>query len=456
MSGGERKRVSIGHEILVDPSLLFLDEPTSGLDSTTALRIIQVIRNIAKAGRTVLTTIHQPSSRLFYMFDKLILLSQGNSIYFGNASEAPTYFASIGLTPYIAMNPADFILDLASGNLSDISIPPALQKGSDKAMAPTPSDVHGYLVLRFEQELLPKERAKILSQASAKEELKLAVTAKREWSTSWFEQFSVLLIRGLKERRHEYLSYLRFVQVFVISLIVGCLWFHSKRATEAQVTDQMGLIFFIAMFWGMFPLFTAIFTFPQERAMLTKERASDLYRLSSYFMARTLGDLPLDLVMPTIFVIIVYFMANLQMTAAAFFLTLLIVFLNVVTSQGLGFLIGATLMEVKQATTLASIVMLAFMLTGGFFVQNIPVWMKWLKYISFNYFNYRLMTKVQYSSGEGYDCGTSSGCKSMANAPAFHGMSLEGGGVDAMALLIMVVGYRLLAYLALRSLNKPR
>ena len=161
----------------------------------------------------------------------------------------------------------------------------------------------------------------------------MAITEKREWSTSWFEQFSVLMVRGLKERRHEYLSYLRFVQVFFISLIVGCLWWRSKRNNASEISDQMGLVFFIAIFWGMFPLFTAIFTFPQERAMLMKERASDLYRLSSYFLARTLGDLPLDLVMPTIFVLMVYFMTNLYLSAGAFFFTLLTVFLNVVTSQ---------------------------------------------------------------------------------------------------------------------------
>ena len=67
--------------------------------------------------------------------------------------------------------------------------------------------------------------------------------------------------------------------------------------------------------------------------MLAKERASDLYRLSAYFLARTLGDLPLDLVMPTIFVLIVYFMTNMYLSAAAFFLTLFTVYLNVITSQ---------------------------------------------------------------------------------------------------------------------------
>ena len=87
------------------------------------------------------------------------------------------------------------------------------------------------------------------------------------------------------------------------------------------------------MFWGYFPLFTAIFTFPQERALLTKERRSDMYRLSSYFLSRTLGDLPLDLILTAIFMVIVYFMAHLRMSIATFCLTLLANFLNVITSQ---------------------------------------------------------------------------------------------------------------------------
>lgn len=96
---------------------------------------------------------------------------------------------------------------------------------------------------------------------------------------------------------------------------------------------QAGLLFFIAVFWGFFPVFTAIFTFPQERAMLNKERAVDMYRLSAYFMARTTSDLPLDLFLPIIFLLIVYFMAALRQSVEAFFLTMLIVFLSIVAAQ---------------------------------------------------------------------------------------------------------------------------
>ncbi|KAJ0983712.1 hypothetical protein J5N97_011967 [Dioscorea zingiberensis] len=120
VSGGERKRVSIGQEILVNPSLLFLDEPTSGLDSTTAQCIVSLLLSMtSEGGRTIVMTIHQPSSRLFYMFHKVLLLSDGYPLYSGKGSEAMAYFASIGFAPSVPMNPADFLLDLANGVSSD-------------------------------------------------------------------------------------------------------------------------------------------------------------------------------------------------------------------------------------------------------------------------------------------------------------------------------------------------
>lgn len=75
----------------------------------------------------MVTTIHQPSSRLFHKFDKLILLGKGSLLYFGKASEAMVYFSSIGCSPLIAMNPAEFLLDIANGNVNDVSVPSELE-----------------------------------------------------------------------------------------------------------------------------------------------------------------------------------------------------------------------------------------------------------------------------------------------------------------------------------------
>lgn len=88
ISGGEKKRLSIALEILTRPCLLFLDEPTSGLDSASAFFVVQTLRNIAHDGRTVIASIHQPSSEVFALFDDLFLLSGGQTVYFGAAKLA--------------------------------------------------------------------------------------------------------------------------------------------------------------------------------------------------------------------------------------------------------------------------------------------------------------------------------------------------------------------------------
>ncbi|KAM0853000.1 hypothetical protein ACQ4PT_051372 [Festuca glaucescens] len=346
VSGGERKRVCIGNEIIINPSLLFLDEPTSGLDSTTALRIIQLLHDIAETGKTVITTIHQPSSRLFHKFDKLILLGRGSLLYFGKTSEAMPYFQSIGCSPLIAMNPAEFLLDLANGNTNDVSVPSELDDkvhmenqnlqdtNSKVDFRPSAQDVHEYLVDSYESRVAYKEKKKLLAPLPISDDMKATITSsKREWGTNWCQQYSILFCRGLKERRHDYLSWMRITQVIATSIILGLLWWHSDPTTPKGLQDQAGLLFFIAVFWGFFPVFTAIFTFPQERAMLNKERAVDMYKLSAYFLARTTSDLPLDLFLPVIFMVIVYFMAGLKASASHFFLSMLTVFLSIIAAQ---------------------------------------------------------------------------------------------------------------------------
>lgn len=89
ISGGEKKRLSIALEIITKPQLLFLDEPTSGLDSASAYFVVQVLKNIALCGgRTIICSIHQPSSEVFALFDDLFLLSSGEMLYFGEAKMA--------------------------------------------------------------------------------------------------------------------------------------------------------------------------------------------------------------------------------------------------------------------------------------------------------------------------------------------------------------------------------
>lgn len=115
ISKSELKRTAIGVELITDPQLLLLDEPTSGLDSYKALSIVKLLKNLArKRGKTVISTIHQPSSEAFAMFDRLILMCDGYIVYQGLAKYSSQYFKSIGWEVPIHTNPADYYMDVLS------------------------------------------------------------------------------------------------------------------------------------------------------------------------------------------------------------------------------------------------------------------------------------------------------------------------------------------------------
>ncbi|KAI3512757.1 hypothetical protein L1887_20076 [Cichorium endivia] len=438
VSGGERKRVSIGQEMLINPSLLFLDEPTSGLDSTTAQRIVSTLWDLARGGRTVVMTIHQPSSRLFYMFHKVLLLSEGNPLFFGKGSEVMDYFNRIGFSPSVAMNPSDFLLDLANG----IS--------SDDSSQVDQNEVKQKLVLAYKSNLaenLEAGRLEVDDQLSDVSDYKKS----ERWSTTWWQQFMVLLRRGLKERRHESFDALKIGQVVIIAFLCGLLWWQSD---VAHLQDQSGLLFFYSGFWGFFPLFQAIFTFPQERQMLAKERSSGMYRLSSYFMSRTIADLPMELALPTLFCIITYWMAGLKRTPRSFLYALFTLLLSVLVSQGLGLALGALVMDLKSATVLGSVIMLSFTLAGGYYVQNVPAFISWIKYISISQHTYKLLIGSQYEHGQTYQCGNQT-CL-VDDYPAIKTIGLDGQVISVVALAIMLVFYRIVAYLALMRIGVPK
>ncbi|KAI3812628.1 hypothetical protein L1987_17339 [Smallanthus sonchifolius] len=450
ISGGEKKRVSIGQEMLINPSLLLLDEPTSGLDSTTAQRILTTIKRLASGGRTVVTTIHQPSSRLYHMFDKLVLLSEGSPIYYGPASTAMEYFSSVGFATSITVNPADFLLDLANGIAPD-----AMQEYEHGE-----NTEHDQKLVRqklntcYETNISTRLKADLCSldisnHNHAREASTRNHGKSEQWCTSWWHQFTVLLLRGVRERRFESFNRLRIFQVISVAILGGFLWWHTPTS---HIEDRIAMLFFFSVFWGFYPLYNAVFTFPQERRMLIKERSSGMYRLSSYFLARTIGDLPLELALPTAFTFILYWMGGLKPDPANFVLSLLVVLYNVLVAQSLGLAIGAILMDVKQATTLASVTTLVFLIAGGYYIQQIPPFIVWLKYLSYSYYCFKLLLGVQYNESDVYECSKGVYCH-VADFPAVRSVGLTNLTVDLLIMAMMLIGYRLVAYIALQKVR---
>jgi ATP-binding cassette, subfamily G (WHITE), member 2 len=204
--------------------------------------------------------------------------------------------------------------------------------------------------------------------------------------------------------------------------------------------------------WSFTPVLGAIFTFPQEREMLTKERSSRMYRLSPYLMARFVGDLPMELILPVASITIIYWMGGLKPTVLSFVEFLLIILFSVLVWQGLGLAIGAFIMDLKKAATFTSILMLLFIIVSGFFVQKVPAFIGWVKYVAISFHTFKLLLLTQFTPDDMYECAPGQRC-SVANLPSVQVVGFEHKEYAIIILLVLLIFLRFLAYMGLRRLG---
>lgn len=120
LSGGQKRRLSLAVALIKEPKVIFLDEPTSGLDAAAAASIMMFLKQLAADKQIIVVcTIHQPSTKVFDGFDKVMLLSNGREVFCGPAADTPTYFKSIGKPFPLACNPAEYMLDIVNREFSD-------------------------------------------------------------------------------------------------------------------------------------------------------------------------------------------------------------------------------------------------------------------------------------------------------------------------------------------------
>jgi len=239
ISGGEKKRVNIGNQLLTDPTLIFLDEPTSGLDTSSAINLLQILKGMASFGYCIVASIHQPSSQMFELFDKLLFLVEGRNIYFGKANEAIDYFSRIGLKCERFYNPADFMMGLIlKEELSKI-------KGES---------LKAKLLLDYKENIYPQKVHKIreedehnFNKCKKAQEKKPSNVA--EFAVSPLTQYTTLLKRSFFIAKGEYLTIYNFSQIFFVAAIVGILWLVLTGVSWIGSAGFLGWIVHLISAW---------------------------------------------------------------------------------------------------------------------------------------------------------------------------------------------------------------
>jgi len=203
----------------------------------------------------------------------------------------------------------------------------------------------------------------------------------KKYNNSWFTQYRVLMHRCLKNTRTAIFTTINFIKSIAIGLVAGMLWFQVER-TEKNVRDTSSYFFFTMTYWVFDSMFTALSSFPSERRVILKERASASYRLSAYFLAKTSSAAPTRLILPFLYMLTSFWMTGISDSFLVFAATTGCTLLCVFAGEALGLMFGSIFYDLEKALTAMTVVGLATMLLGGFFVTNVPSFLEWGKYLS--------------------------------------------------------------------------
>ena len=343
VSGGQRKRVSVGMELVIQPVLLFLDEPTSGLDSTTSVNLCTSLRHIANCGVTIVATIHQPRVEIFHAFNDLILMAPGGRmVYCGPVEHVEPYFASIRYTCPLRSNVADFVMDVVSG---------AVRADGGGPIGEVP-DVQRNLVYRWAAKRLrpvPNETAGARDALDAARELPDYAKALRDAKIVMWR----LLLRTVRAKRAVILDWM---QMFFVGGLIAVL-FGSLEPDSSSFSAQISAA---TLTVGLVGASMGLRLFGSSKDIYARESASGI-AIWSYVLGSVLGQLPYVALTPISFLFGYYFLLQPLGTFSGYYFALL---LTQWACSGVGALIGLAC-DASSASTVSTAVNVVFWICNG-------------------------------------------------------------------------------------------
>ncbi|XP_058127312.1 ATP-binding cassette sub-family G member 1-like [Anopheles ziemanni] len=570
LSGGQRKRLSIALELVNNPPVMFFDEPTSGLDSATCSQLISLLKSLARGGRTIVCTIHQPSARIFELFDNLYVLAEGQCIYQGRVNGLVPFLASLGLECPSYHNPANYVMEVACGEHGDwnsklvtavsngkcnnYNQPLAQSKStSQKNMAldgntTVPNDREDDLTL-LKNSVASNEYTAITMPGAAAPEAQLnnesktgttgsagerkipppnglssgaepsttsitttttvsmasdatgpllppsatagatatatvtpptalatatsgqkatcttslldstesvSITIPKKqagFPTSGWMQFWILLKRTMITiMRDQTLTQMRLLSHVIVGAIIGMIYYDIGN-DASKIMSNAGCIFFTTMFTMFTAMMPTILTFPTEMAVFVREHLNYWYSLKSFYFAKTIADLPFQVLFTSVYVIVVYYLTSQPMEPKRVGMFVLICILTSLVAQSLGLLIGAG-MSVETGVFLGPVSTIPIILFSGFFVNFdvIPSYLQWVTYVSYVRYGFEgAMVSVYGMEREKLAC-TEIYCHFRSPKKFLEEMSMDNAEywIDATALFGFFISLRVIAYFVLR------
>ncbi|KAL9928738.1 ABC transporter expressed in trachea isoform 1-T1 [Glossina fuscipes fuscipes] len=594
LSGGQRKRLSIALELVNNPPVMFFDEPTSGLDSSTCFQLISLLKSLARGGRTIVCTIHQPSARLFEKFDHLYMLAEGQCMYEGHVRGLVPFLASLGYDCPSYHNPADYVLEVASGEyghcvpklvqavksgmckiysqknyglnlakdinndiikgngsntnntntiatnenstyttitiedekhklgepttMSDFEMntisnneasesggvgdggggggggggsdsvlkPPKLEtqqsqqsectvinmqrigdNGLDDSYSYSSRDGHSANALNTNTGLSGASNSNVggVNNSAAagtggcttslldSHESVITLPNKSGFPTSGWTQFWILLKRSFVTiMRDGMLTHMRLASHIIVGAIIGMIYYDVGNEAS-KVMSNAGCIFFTTLFTMFTAMMPTILTFPTEMSVFVREHLNYWYSLKAFYFAKTMADLPFQIIFSSVYCLVVYYLTSQPMELHRVTMFVVICVLTSLVAQSLGLLIGAG-MNIETGVFLGPVTTIPTILFSGFFVNfdTIPGYLQWVTYVSYVRYGFEgAMVSIYGMDRAKLQCNAMY-CHFRSPKKFLEEMSMDQAEywIDAVALIGTFIGLRIIAYFVLR------
>ncbi|KAF9380774.1 hypothetical protein CPC16_010149, partial [Podila verticillata] len=435
ISGGQRRRVSIGTQLVIEPACLFLDEPTTGLDAVTAMSVIQTLEKVAACGRTVVCTIHQPRYDIWKKFDNMVLLLTGGRLaYAGKTEEIIGHFARAGHIVPELVNPPDFIIDTASINFRS----PELERSSRVIVDAL---AEGYQLAKAAQGPIPPiaDSTHIGDQSHHYAGLIRAT--------------SILIRRSFTNTFRQKGRYFNRVVQPLTAVVMALIFVGRLSYSRNEVLDRLGL-FQQLMYVTLASMMVSIDLFPRERDVAFREISNGGYSATAFMLSYTANELPLSILTAAIGTALIMLITGLQATAVTVSCLWLVMLAYVTTGESLGIVYLSCISHggLSVAFMNSTVMWLAFM--AGFMINNLPSVLFYVNHLSvFKYTSVVLalneFTGLTFHCDEDMRLEGTCALKEGRQVLRFLHFQDKSLGLHIGLVVAMMVLYRLLAWVVL-------
>ncbi|KAI9346934.1 P-loop containing nucleoside triphosphate hydrolase protein [Obelidium mucronatum] len=460
ISGGEKRRLSIALQLVKETRVIFVDEPTSGLDSAASFKVMQVLKDIAvNRNCAVICTVHQPSPSTYQLFDKVLYLARGGTVFFGKTGGADVeYFEQAGLSLPLYTCISDVVLDhinvefLSEETVANERIQVLMNAWNTSQNAKA---------LGLQTENSPK---------SASSSSVTAMQGGDDYIHSFGTQVKILVRRSISNVTKNFLAFgMRLFFMIALAIQMGTTWLRMSNS-QTTVQERFSSIFFSI---GFLTYLTAIGipAFLEERGVFYRERLNRTYSVGAFAVANALVSITITFINTLAFSVIAYFLMGLNGGTTKFFTFVAFLFLTLICGEAACLCVAAAFPIFIAALALFCMFNGVQMNLAGYFVrtQNIPAFWKYtFHYWDFQKWAFEAMSANEYI-GTAFECAPAvnetSACSCYIqsslgeNACSFSGDDvIKSFGYDdysywksAVIMIAIAIGYRILFYVILRA-----